>query len=123
MLEQLFPASWIERKSWFAFVLGVCYALLGIGSALILFPKESGLAAVAFVTILALPSLNRILTLETKQAARERRFDLTDPFKNHRDVFAVYIFLFIGVFLVFSIVSIILPEIAANRHARRRTGY
>ena len=114
MLEQLFPASWIEKKAWFAFVLGVCYAVLGIGSALLLFPKQPGLAAVAFTSILSLPSLNRLLTIETKQAARERRFDLTDPFKNHKDIFGVYIFLFIGVMLVFSMFSIILPDIAAN---------
>ncbi len=72
MLEQLFPASWIERKSWFAFVLGVCYAILGIGSALLLFPRQPGLAAVAFTSLLSLPSLNKLLTVEEKQAARER---------------------------------------------------
>ena len=114
MLEQLFPASWIEKKAWFAFVLGVSYAVLGIGSALLLFPKQPGLAAVAFTSLLSLPSLNRLLTVEEKQAARERKFDLTDPFKNHKDIFGVYIFLFIGVMLVFSLFSIILPDIAAN---------
>lgn len=114
MLEQLFPASWIERKAWFAFVLGVSYTVMGIGSALLLFPKEPGLAAVAFTSLLALPSLNKLLTLETEQAARERKFDLTDPFRNHKDIFSVYIFLFVGVLLVFSIFSIILPNIATN---------
>ncbi len=115
MLGQLFSAQWIERKSWFAFVLGASYAVLGIGSALLLFPRESGLAAVAFTSLLTLPALNRLISIETKQAARERRFDLTDPFKNHRDIFGVYIFLFLGVFAAFSIFSILLPDIAANR--------
>lgn len=115
MLEQLFPASWIERKSWFAFILGLSYSILGIGSALLLFPKEPGLAAVAFTSLLALPSLNKLLALETKQAARERKFDLADPFKNHKDIFGVYIFLFLGVLLVFSVFSLILPNIATNK--------
>lgn len=115
MLGQLFSAQWIEHKSWFAFVLGVSYAVLGIGSALLLFPRESGLAAVAFTSLLTLPALNRLITIETKQAARERRFDLTDPFKNHEDIFLVYIFLFLGVFVAFAIFSILLPEIATNR--------
>lgn len=114
MLEQLFPASWIERKSWFAFVLGVSYSIMGIGSALLLFPKEVGLAAVAFTSLLALPSLNKLLTLEAKQAAREKVFNLSDPFKNHRDIFGVYIFLFIGVFFVFSVFSVVLPGISTN---------
>ena len=114
MLEQLFPASWIEKKAWFAFVLGVSYAILGIGSALLLFPRQPGLAAVAFTSLLSLPSLNRLLTVEEKQEARERRFGLTDPFKNHKDIFGVYFFLFIGVMLVFSLFSIILPGIATN---------
>ena len=71
MLEQILPVKWIERKSWFAFVLGITYAVLGILSALILFPKEVGLAAVAFTSLLSLPSLNKLLTLETEQAARD----------------------------------------------------
>lgn len=114
MLEQLFPASWIEKKAWFAFILGVSYAVLGIGSALLLFPRQPGLAAVAFTSLLSLPSLNRLLTVEEKQEAREKKFDITDPFKNHRDIFGVYIFLFIGVMLVFSLFSIVLPDIATN---------
>lgn len=114
MLEQLFPHSWIERKAWFAFVLGISYTVLGIGSALLLFPKEPGLAAVAFTSLLVLPALNKFLTSEEKQAAKEKKFDLTDPFKNHKDIFNVYIFLFIGVFLVFFIFSMILPGIATN---------
>ena len=70
MLEQLFPVTWLERKAWFSFVLGICYATLGIGSALVLFPREPGLAAVAFISLLSLPSLNRILTIEEKQMGR-----------------------------------------------------
>ena len=114
MLGNLFPAKWLSRISWFAFFLRSFYSIIGIGSALLLFPRESGLAAVAFTSLLTLPSLNQLIAGEAKQAAREKKFDLTDPFKNHMDIFAVYIFLFLGVFLVFSISSVILPDIASN---------
>ncbi len=114
MLEQLFPAAWIEKKVWFSFVLGISYATLGIGSALVLFPKEPGLAAVAFISLLSLPSLNRILSIEEEQSAAEKKIDLLEPFRNHMDLLGVYVFLFIGVLLAFSVFSVFLPDIATN---------
>lgn len=114
MLEQLFPVTWLERKAWFSFILGICYATLGIGSALVLFPGEPGLASVAFISLLSLPSLNRILTIEEEQDAAEKKFQVSNIFRNHMDLLGVYVFLFIGVFLVFSVFAVFLPNIASN---------
>jgi uncharacterized membrane protein SpoIIM required for sporulation len=114
MLEQLFPPSWLERKAWFAFVLGFSYAVLGIASGLLLFPKEPALAAVAFTSLLTLPSLNRMLSIEARQAERERHFTFSSPFKDHLDIFEVYVFLFLGVMLAFSAFSLFLPGIAGS---------
>lgn len=115
VLEQLYPASWIERKTSFAFVMAVSYAVIGIASAVFLFPEDPGLVAVAFISLLLLPTLNRMLSIEQKQAAMEEKFDLTDPFKNHTDIFSVYLFMFLGVFITFAFFSIVLPSIAASK--------
>jgi uncharacterized membrane protein SpoIIM required for sporulation len=114
MLEQLYTEKWLSNRAAFTFILGFAYAVLGIGSALLIFPTQSALAAVAFTSLLLLPSLNKMLSSETKQAASEKRFDLTDPFKNHIDVFSVYFFIFLGVMLAFSLFSFMLPSIAAS---------
>jgi uncharacterized membrane protein SpoIIM required for sporulation len=115
MLEQLFPASWIERKAWFAFILGFVYTVFGLGFALLIFPEDPALPAIAFTSLLILPVLIKIFSIETKQAAAERRFDLSDSFKNHKDVFAVYLFLFLGIFSVFALFSLLLPSITTNQ--------
>ena len=97
MLEQLFPASWLERRTWFSFIVGFSYAVLGIASAVILFKGDPALAAVAFTSLLILPSFNRMLAIETKQAGAEKKFTITDSFKNHKDIFEVFLFLFFGI--------------------------
>lgn len=115
MIEQLFPSRWIEKKTWIAFLLGLSYSIIGISSAIILFPKNPAMPSIALTSLLALPSLNKILYIETKQAAREKKFDLSDSFKNHKDVFQVYMFMFVGIFFTFAFFSIMLPKIAADQ--------
>ena len=115
VLEQLYPSSWIEKKVSFALLMAVSYAVVGIASAVFLFPEDPGLVAVAFISLLLLPTLNKMLSIEQKQAAMEEKFDLTDPFKNHTDIFIVYLFIFLGVFITFAFFSLVLPSLAANK--------
>lgn len=114
MLEHLFPHSWIRERAWIMLFLGFAFSVVGMGSALILFPGDAAFPALAFTALLALPSLNRMLALESHEAASEEKFDLIDPFRNHADIFGVYIFLFIGVLLAFAVFALLLPGIAAN---------
>ncbi|MBI2140857.1 stage II sporulation protein M [Candidatus Woesearchaeota archaeon] len=114
MLEHLFPHSWIRERVWLMFFLGFAFSVVGMGSALILFPGDAAFPAIAFTALLSLPSLNRLLAAESGEAASEERFDLLDPFRNHADIFGVYLFLFLGVLLAFSVFALLLPGIAAN---------
>lgn len=114
MLEYFFPAAWVERRSWFAFLIGVAYTVIGIFSAMLIFPADTALASIAFTSLLLLPTLNKMFKIESRQAARERKFDLTDPFKNHSDIFQVYLFLFLGVMLTYLFFSYALPSIAGS---------
>jgi len=115
MLEQLYSEKWISQKGFFSILLGFTYAVFGIASALVVFPTDPALAAVAFTSLLLLPSLNNLLTQETKQAAAEKNFDLTDPFKNHKDIFVVYFSTFLGILLAFSFFSLVLPSISTSQ--------
>lgn len=72
MLEHLFPHSWIKGKAWLMLFLGFAFSVVGMGSALILFPGDAAFPAIAFTALLALPSLNRMLALESKEAASEQ---------------------------------------------------
>jgi uncharacterized membrane protein SpoIIM required for sporulation len=55
------------------------------------------------------------MSIEAKQAAKEKSFELSDILKNHRDVFKVYAFLFLGIMLAFSFFSVVWPSIATSK--------
>jgi len=115
VLEQIYSANWIEKKSRYAFFIGLIYSFIGIGSALLLFPESPGLASIAFTSLLILPSLNKLMSIEENQAAREKKFDIIELFKDHNDIFKIYLFMFLGILITFSLFSLFLPSITASR--------
>lgn len=114
VLEQIYSAQWIERKAISAFFLGIVYSIIGIAFALFIFPEDPGLAAVALTTIILIPSTVKLLSIEEKQAALRKRFSLKYLYTDHRDIFKVYFFLFLGIFLSFAFFSIALPSMATS---------
>lgn len=115
VFEQLYSAGWIEKKARYAFLMGVGYSVLGIASALILFPSNPGLAAIAFTSLLIVPSLNTLLSLEENEAARENKFNVFLLFKDHKDIFQIYFFLFLGIIVSFAFFSLVWPSIATSQ--------
>ncbi|MBR9692073.1 stage II sporulation protein M [Candidatus Woesearchaeota archaeon] len=115
VLEQIYSSKWIEKKSRYAFLMGLSYSIIGIFSAMFLFPADPGLAAIAFTSLLILPSLNKLLSIEENQAARKKKFDLIGLFKDHNDIFRVYVFLFLGILLSFAFFSLVWPVIATSK--------
>ena len=114
VLEQIYSAQWIERKATSAFLLGVAYSIIGIAFALFIFPEDPGLAAVALTTIILIPSMVKLLSIEEEEAALRDKFSFRYLYADHRDIFKVYFFLFLGIFLSFAFFSIALPSIATS---------
>lgn len=114
-LEQIFAPKWLERKPAICFLLGFVYSELGILSALIVFPKNAGLMSIAFTSILLIPALNSLLSLEENQEREEKRTSLRALFKNHKDIFQIYAYLFLGILLSFAIFSIFLDKLTTVR--------
>ena len=115
VLEQLYSAEWIEQKSRYAFIMGFAYSIIGMASALFLFPEDPALVAVAFTSLLIVPSLNKLFSMEETKEARETRFNLIELFKDHIDLFNVYFFIFMGILLTFALFAVMLPSVAASR--------
>ncbi len=109
VFEQLFSIRWITRKE-HAFLLGLSYTLIGLVSAGLVFPENVGLTSIAFTSILLIPSLNALLKLEENAEVREKKLSLKLLFRDHKDVFKVYLFLFLGIFLAYSLVTLIIPD-------------
>ena len=106
VLEQLFKANFIKKKPVYAFYIGAFYSLVGFISAYLIFGANVGLMAVAFTSILLIPTLNKLLQEEENAEIRENKFSLRLLFKDHRDVFEVYLFVFMGIFFTTSLLSL-----------------
>jgi uncharacterized membrane protein SpoIIM required for sporulation len=94
--------------------LGVVYSIVGIFIASLIFPADPALVAVAFTSLLLLPELYKIFSIEERQERMERGFSLKRLWKDDRDVVGVYVALFLGILLVYSLGSMILPEFQTN---------
>lgn len=121
VFEQLYSSKWIEQKARYAFLMGVSYAIIGIASAMLLFPEDPGLVAIAFTSLLIVPSLNKLLSIEAKQAAVSKGFVLARIFKDHWDIIKVYIFLFLGIMLAFAFFSLVWPSVATSAIFREQS--
>ena len=109
VLEQLFKVKFMERKS-NAFFIGALYSFLGILSAGLIFPQNIGLMSVAFTSLLLSPSLSRLLMMEENVEIREKKLSIISLFKDHKDIFIVYLFLFLGMFVAFSTTALIISK-------------
>lgn len=106
--------DWLERKPRFAFLIGFVYTLIGIAAAVIIFPKSQGIASIAFLSLLLVPSLNSILKIEEIQDTSSARFSIKRVFKDHSDVLEVYLLLFLGIFLAYALFSIKFPDLLVS---------
>jgi uncharacterized membrane protein SpoIIM required for sporulation len=106
MLENILKPDWLEKNPRYAFIIGFVYYIIGILSAYIVFPRSQGIASIAFLSMLLIPSLTKIFAIEEKQDAASTRFSIKRIFKDHADVLQVYFMLFLGIFLAFALFSL-----------------
>ncbi len=114
VLEHIFPEDWLENKGRYAFILGVAYSIVGILLSSFLFPGDPALVAVGFTALLLLPELYKIFSIEERQESLEQQVSLRNLWKDDADVVRIYIFLFLGILLVYSVATIMLPGLDAN---------
>lgn len=96
------------------FVLSFSYTLIGVGSAMLIFGKNPGLMSIAFISVLLVPSLNSLLQSEENKSIRKNKLSIVGLFKDHSDIFAIYIFLFLGVFFAYALYALFLPAVAVK---------
>lgn len=112
VLEQILDLKSVERRSLNVFLLGVIYAFLGILCARVIFPESMGLMSVAFTSILLIPSLSFMLQAEENVEIREKKMSLVLLFRDHKDIFRIYLLLFLGIFLAYSLTALLWPSSA-----------
>ena len=114
VLEHIFPEDWLERKGRYAFLLGAGYSVIGVLISAILFPGDPALVAVAITSMLILPELYKILSIEERQESMEQKVSISALWKDDLSVVRIYVFIFLGILLVYSIGTILLPQMQTN---------
>jgi len=114
VLEHLFPENWLERKPFYAFLLGAGYSIIGIIIAGILFPSDPALVAVAFTSLMLLPELYKLMSIEERKEEKEKRFSLRKLWKDNKKFIEIYLFIVLGIFLVYSVAAVLLPGMQVN---------
>jgi len=114
VLEHIFPEDWLENKGRYAFILGVVYSVVGVLLAQILFPGDPALISVAITSLLLLPELYKIFSIEERKESVEQRISLPNLVRDDIDIVRIYTFLFLGILLVYSIGTMVLPSFQVN---------
>jgi uncharacterized membrane protein SpoIIM required for sporulation len=114
MLEQLYPIKIIQTRTFYSFILGIAYSIIGIGIAILLFPEDPAIVAVAFISLMFYPTIKKLIKLEEIEETKNEKFSMMDFFNDHKYIFKVYILFFLGVLLGFAFFSINLPSLATN---------
>ena len=114
VLEHIFPEDWLEHKGRYAFLLGIGYSLIGILIASVLFPGDPALVAVAFTAMLLLPEMYKIFSIEERQESLEQGVSISALWRDDVEVVRIYVFLFLGILLVYSAGTMVLPDFQAN---------
>src|SRR3989344_3778492 len=96
VLEQIINTTWLQRRPLYAVGLGLVYTLIASVTGYLFFRGQFSISLLFLISLLLVPSLMNLLSLEEE---RERSEGLKRFFHNHKDVFEIYLFLSIGVFL------------------------
>ncbi len=114
VLEHIFPEDWLENKGRYAFILGVIYTIIGLVVGSILFPGDPALPAVAITSMLLLPELYKIFSIEERKESVEKKVGLRSLWKDDLNIVRVYVFLFLGIMMVYAVGTMMLPTLQAN---------
>ncbi len=114
MFENIFSSEWLEKHIRFAFLIGFLYAFIAIIAAYIVFPKSQGIASIAFLAVLLVPSLTGVFSIEERQDARSKVFSLKKIMSDHADILQIHLLLFLGIFLAYALLSIKFPQLLVS---------
>ena len=104
VLEELFDQSWIRHRPYIALFFGFSFTFAAFLFTYLLFRRMMSVAMVFMITLLLVPTLMMLVRMEENV---EKKYGLRHFFRNHKDIFEVYLFSFIGVFLAFVVLGLV----------------
>jgi len=126
ILKKLYWSTGLKNESLYYFIIGFLYSLLGIFVSWLIFTQNIGLVAVFLISIAAITQVDKKLSIselilgKTKLVGgkiayfeeiiiAQRKITLGSVYKDHKNLFKTYLFLFLGIMFCFSAITLILP--------------
>jgi uncharacterized membrane protein SpoIIM required for sporulation len=103
VLEEIFSSDWVRHRPYLAFVFGFLFTFIAFFLSMLFFKGAVSVAMVFLTTLLLMPTLIMLLRMEERI---ERKDGTRHFFANHKDIFEVYLFSFLGVFLAFVVLGL-----------------
>jgi uncharacterized membrane protein SpoIIM required for sporulation len=116
VLESILDPKQAEDKPLHIFAIAVLFTAVATWLSYNLFPSQSSILSIAFVTIFFVPFFQRVFDIEEEldeDAARKHqpRTGVTDRLTRHRKVVWAYSAFFMGVILTYSFLFIFSPQV------------
>lgn len=108
--DKLFSSNWLRKHPVNIFMLGFIFSEIGIITAIILFRSNVSMMSLAFTSLILIQPLSKMLTREANLEFRENKYSLHLIFKDHKELFEIYFFLFLGIMLSYGVFAVIMPE-------------
>lgn len=118
MLERLYNIELVKKKPYLAFFLGLVYSIIGIGIATILFKRDPAIVTVAITALLLYPTIKGLVGSEIGLLSKKKQHRL----RNHTRLVIIYLLIFLGVMIGFSLFSVMLPSLATNALFQNQIG-
>jgi uncharacterized membrane protein SpoIIM required for sporulation len=103
VLEEIFDQTRLRHRPYLALFFGFAFTFVAFIFTYLLFRSMMSVAMVFLIALFLVPTF---LLLVKKEEQVERKFGLRHFFRNHKDIFEVYLFSFIGVFLAFVVLGL-----------------
>jgi uncharacterized membrane protein SpoIIM required for sporulation len=113
MFEQIYAAAWI-KKGYHAIFVGFIYAIIGIFISVLMFPNYAGIASLAFVSALLIPSFNSFLKTSEIEISKARTFSVSRLYSDHREIIKASLLLFLGIFLAYLSIGLLFNPFMVN---------
>lgn len=108
VLEQFLESPHVKRHAFFVLFLSMIYVFIAYGAAYLFFEESMSIVAVFTLTIILIPSLQHIISLEEQI---ERKNGLRHFFRNHATIFKVYSAAFLGILIGFVMIGALFDSV------------
>jgi len=112
VLESIINPKKAEEKPWQIFFISILFSAIAIFLAYNLFPNQSSILSIAFLTIFFVPFFQRLFSFEERKDESSGKRKRNENFiARHRKIVYIYTLFFLGVILTYSFAFVFIPDI------------